>query len=154
MTTAKRRIADRVEITDLVTEFAHLIDRGSPHDVADLFTRDGWYGRQGGARSSGREAIRAAYARRDDESPYRLCRHLFSNLRIAFDDAESATGVSTLTLIAGDGAPPLPMNISLVQDYIDSYARVDGRWLFRSRETHRLFVGGDFREVLHLGSRQ
>ena len=139
----RSRTADLLEIAALVTEFAHLIDRGSPHRVADLFAPDGWYGREGGARSVGRDAIRAAYARREDESPARVCRHLFSNLRVQFDGADSATGTSTLTLIAGDGAAPLPMNISLVQDYVDSYARIEGSWLF---------VSGSFREVLHLGT--
>jgi uncharacterized protein (TIGR02246 family) len=148
----RSRTADLLEIAALVTEFAHLIDRGSPHRVADLFTPDGWYGRDGGARSVGRDAIRTAYARRGDESPARVSRHLFSNLRVEFDGADSATGTSTLTLIAGDGAAPLPMNISLVQDYVDSYARIEGSWLFESRETRRLFVSGSFREVLHLGT--
>ena len=148
----RSRVEDLLEITALVTEFAHLIDRGSPHLIAHLFTPEGWYGREGGARSVGRDAIGAAYARRGDESPDRLCRHLFNNLRIAFDGADAASGLSTLTLVAGDGAAPLPMNISLVQDYLDSYARIDGSWLFASRETRRLFVGGDFREVLHLGN--
>ena len=150
----RSRTADLLEIAALVNEFAHLIDRGSPHRVADLFTPDGWYGREGGAKSVGRDAIRAAYTRRGDESPARLCRHLFSNLRVEFGRVDSATGLSTLTLVAGDGAAPLPMNISLVQDYVDSYARIEGSWLFESRETRRLFVGGSFREVLHLGSRK
>ncbi len=149
---ALMRTIDRLEIEALVTEFAYLIDHGQSARVAELFAPQGWYGREGGAKSEGRDAVRAAYARRGSESPARLSRHLFANLRIEFDGAEGASGLSTLMLIAGDGAAPLPMNVTLVQDYVDRYVRIDGTWLFLSRETRRLFVGEDFREVLQLGA--
>lgn len=145
------RTGDILEIQALVTEFAHLIDRGLQHQVADLFAVDGWYGRENGARSVGHAAIKASYARRASESPERVARHLFCNLRILFDGADRATGTSTLLLIAGDGPTPLPLTFSLVQDYLDTYARIDGAWRFASRETRRLFTSDDFREVLHLG---
>lgn len=145
------RSVDRLEIGALVTEFAYRIDHGLSDRVAELFAPQGWYGREGGARSVGRDAIRAAYARRSGDSPDRVSRHLFSNLRIGFDEVNEASGTSTLMLIAGDGAAPLPVNITLVQDYIDRFVRIDGTWLFLSRETKRLFVGEDFREVLQLG---
>lgn len=148
----RARLADQAEITALVTEFAHLIDRGQSERVADLFTADGWYGREDGSRSIGHDAIRAAYARRGADSPERVCRHLFTNLRISFDGDALASGLSTLILVAGDGAPPLPVTITLVQDYVDTYALAGGRWLFRSRETRRLFVGDGFRDVLRLGN--
>ena len=54
----------RLEIESLIAEFAWRIDRGDPATVADLFTEDGWYGRETGDRSIGRDAIRAAYAAR------------------------------------------------------------------------------------------
>lgn len=147
----RSRLGDRAEIGALVAEFAHLIDRGSPSRVAELFAPDGWYGREDGARSVGRVAIRAAYARRAAEHPTRVSRHIFSNLRIAFDGADRATGMSILTLVAGDGSPPLPLTFSLIQDYLDTYVLIDGVWLFGSRQTRRVFVGTGFREALHLG---
>lgn len=143
---------DLIEIGALVTEFAHLIDHGRAQHVADLFTPSGWYGRENGGRSVGRAAIRSAYAARASRHPQRVCRHLFTNLRIAFDGDDTATGLSTLMLFAGDGATPLPARVSLVQDYLDSYERVDGRWLFASRETRRLFADEHFEDVLALGA--
>jgi hypothetical protein len=146
------RIVDRLEIEALVTEFAYRIDHGFSDRVADLFAPQGWYGREGGTKSVGRDAIRAAYAGRRSESPARLSRHLFANLRVAFDGEDGANGLSTLMLIAGDGAAPLPVNVTLVQDYVDRYVRIDGSWLFLARETRRLFIDDGFREVLKLGA--
>ena len=46
---------------------------------------------------------------------------------------------------------PVPANPILVHDYEDNYPRVDGRWLFASRRTVRLFVGEGFKPMLQLG---
>lgn len=146
------RTTDLLEIGALVTEFAHRIDSGRTAAVADLFTKGGWYGREGGARSVGRDAIRAAYADRADRHSHRVCRHLFSNLRVEFVDDDRASGSSTLSLFAGDGPTPLPADVALVQDYLDTYERIGGRWLFASRETRRLFADRTFRDVLKLGN--
>ena len=140
----------RVEIEALLAEFAHRIDHGPADGVAELFTEDGWYGRESGARSVGRAAIRAAYAGRAARGE-RLARHLFTNLRLAFDSEAEAHGSCILLLFAADGAPPAPAVPQLVQDYEDRYRKVDGRWLFASRMTRRLFVADSFREVLPLG---
>lgn len=148
----RSRAIDLLEIDALVTEFAYLIDNGRTEQVADLFVEGGWYGREGGARSVGHDAIRRAYALRAENSPDRVCRHLFSNLRIEFLDDDRATGCSTLTLFAGNGAPPLPADVALVQDYRDAFLRVGDRWLFQSRETRRLFADRRFRDVLALGN--
>ncbi|MBA2935746.1 nuclear transport factor 2 family protein [Sphingomonas sp. CGMCC 1.13654] len=145
------RIVDHQEIAALVAEFAWRIDLGETDRVAELFTPEGWYGREDGARSIGREAIRDAYLRRGEGSPGRICRHLFSNLRIRFETEDTAAGLSTLTLFAGDGTVPLRAEVALVQDYVDCYERVGDRWLFASRETRRLFVGAGFQDVLRLG---
>lgn len=146
------RAADLLEIGALVTEFAHLIDNGCGRDVADLFAPSGWYGREGGGRSTGHDAIRAAYEARAGRHPERVSRHLFTNLRIEFAGEGAATGTSTLTLFAGDGKTPLPATVSLVQDYLDEYERLDGRWLFASRQTRRLFADAGYLDVLALGA--
>lgn len=145
----------RVEIDALIAEFAWRIDRGDPASVADLFTEDGWYGRETGERSVGRDAIRAAYAaRRDREAAVgvRTARHLFTNLRLTRLDDDHAAGSSILLLFAADGPPPHPATPLLVQDYDDRYRRVDGRWLFASRAVTKIFVGEEFAPVLPLGT--
>ena len=140
----------RVAIESLIAEFAYLIDHGQTEEVAGLFTEDGWYGREGGARSVGRDAIRKSYAGRAARGE-RTARHIFTNLRLTVQSADAAEGVCILLLFAADGAPPFPAEPMLVQDYTDTYRKVDGRWLFASRETRTLFQAGSFERVLTLG---
>jgi len=140
----------RVAIESLIAEFAYLIDHNQTEKVADLFTEDGWYGREGGSRSAGRDAIRKSYAGRAARGE-RTARHIFTNLRLTMHSATEAEGVCILLLFAADGAPPLPAEPMLVQDYKDTYRKVDGRWLFASRETKALFQSQSFERVLTLG---
>jgi hypothetical protein len=140
----------RVAIESLIAEFAYLIDHNQTEEVADLFTEDGWYGREGGSRSVGRDAIRKSYAGRAARGE-RTARHIFTNLRLTMLSPTEADGICILLLFAADGAPPLPAEPMLVQDYKDSYRKVDGRWLFASRETKALFQAGSFERVLTLG---
>ena len=145
----------RLEIEALIAEFAWRIDRGDPASVADLFAPDGWYGRSTGERSVGRDAIRAAYAARAErqaEAGVRTARHLFTNLRLERQDADSAAGSCILLLFAADGPPPHPAVPLLVQDYDDTYRRIDGSWLFASRAVAKVFVGENFAPVLPLGA--
>lgn len=144
----------RLEIEALIAEFAWRIDRGDPATVAELFTEDGWYGRESGDRSVGHDAIRAAYAaraKREATAGVRTARHLFTNLRLVQQDADNASGTSVLLLFAADGPPPHPAHPLLVQDYDDTYRRVGGQWLFASRAVRKLFVGEHFAPVLPLG---
>jgi ketosteroid isomerase-like protein len=140
----------RSEIEALIAEFAYRIDHGLSETVADLFTEDGWYGRPDGAKSVGRDAIRAAYAKRAERGE-RTARHIFTNLRLTIDSAEAAHGTTILLLFAGDGPPPLPARPVMVQDYNDEYRLVDGEWRFAERATHRLFVDESYKDVLNLG---
>ena len=54
--------------------------------------------------------------------------------------------------LAADGPPPLPAVPLLVQDYDDTYRRIDGRWMFASRSVEKVFVGENFAPVLPLGA--
>jgi hypothetical protein len=140
----------RVAIESLIAEFAYLIDHNQTEEVADLFTEDGWYGREGGSRSVGRDAIRKSYAGRAARGE-RTARHIFTNLRLTMLSPTEAEGICILLLFAADGAPPLPAEPMLVQDYKDTYRKVDGCWLFASRETRSLFQASSFERVLTLG---
>jgi len=146
----QQELLARVAIESLIAEFAWLIDHNQTDKVADLFIEDGWYGRAGGARSVGREAIAKSYAGRAARGE-RTARHIFTNLRLTVHSADAAEGVCILLLFAADGPPPHPAEPMLVQDYHDTYRRVDGRWLFASRETTQLFVHPSFERVLTLG---
>ncbi len=139
------QLLSRLEIEALNAEFAYRIDHGRSAEVADLFTPNGSYGRATGERSTGREAIRAAYAQRADMGA-RTARHVFSNLRLTYTSDAEVVGQSILTLFAADGAPPHPAEVFLVADYDDVYRRdADGRWLFHARTITWLFVQKDGR---------
>ena len=137
------QLLTRLELDALNVEFAYLIDNGRSAEVADLFTDDGSYGRSTGERSTGREAIRAAYAGRNARGP-RTARHIFTNLRLTYEADGRVTGKSILTLFAEDGVPPHTAEVFLVADYDDVYAREPGGpWLFKSRTITWLFMQKD-----------
>lgn len=129
----------RSEIEALNAEFAYLIDHDRSDEVADLFTEDGSYGREGGGRSTGRDALRQVYALRAARG-VRTARHLFTNLRLDYVSEREVHGTTILLLYAEDGAPPLPAEANLVSDYRDVYRLGDdGRWRYASRTVVHLF---------------
>ncbi|MDE3114906.1 MAG: nuclear transport factor 2 family protein [Pseudomonadota bacterium] len=133
----------RAEIEELNAEFAYLIDHDRSEEVADLFTEGGSYGRASGERSTGREAIRCAYASRKAKGP-RTARHIFTNLRLTYETATRVRATSILTLFAADGTPPHVAEPFLVADYDDICERGgDGRWRFASRTVTWLFLQRD-----------
>lgn len=137
------QLLTRLELDALNTEFAYLIDNGRSEEVADLFTEDGSYGRSTGERSTGRDAIRAAYRGRKAAGP-RTARHIFTNLRLTYQSDVQVTGKSILTLFAEDGVPPHTAEVFLVADYDDVYAREPGGpWRFQSRTITWLFMQKD-----------
>ncbi len=134
------RLRIRAEIEELNAEFAYLIDHERSEAVAELFTENGSYGRATGERSTGREAIRRAYAQREAKGP-RTARHLFTNLRLSYESTERVRATCILTLFAADGAPPHVADPFLVADYDDVCERgPDGHWRFASRTVTWLFV--------------
>ena len=140
----------RLELEELNAEFAFRVDHGRTATVADLFTPDGSYGFADGARSRGRDEIRAAYAERDARGE-RTARHVFTNLRFALDGFRRASGAIILTLFADDGPPPRPAEVLAVCDFEDRYLLCDdGRWRYGSRTIRTLF-GSDRPTALPLG---
>ena len=130
----------RAELEELNAEFAYLIDHNRCEAVADLFTESGSYGRATGERSSGRNAIRRAYAARKAKGP-RTARHVFTNLRLIYEATGRVRSTSILTLYAADGAPPHVAEPFLAADYDDVCELcADGRWRFASRTVTWLFV--------------
>jgi hypothetical protein len=143
----------RLEIEALNAEFAYLIDHDQSHDVADLFTEDGIYGRSSGARSTGRDAIRETYRLRKDRG-VRTARHIFTNLRLTPIDDNRVRGSCILTLFAQDGPPPHPADPLVVADYDDLYQLCDdGRWRFKERIVTWIFAREGASSPLQLGAK-
>jgi len=141
----------RSEIEALNAEFAYLIDHDLSDQVSDLFTETGSYGRGTGERSTGRAALRDAYAARSARGA-RTARHVFTNLRLIFETATRVRGTNLLVLFAEDGPPPHPAEVNLVSEYDDIYERgEDGVWRYASRTVTNLFRQHDKPLVLPLG---
>ena len=126
----------------LITRYTHLVDEGHASVVADLFTDDGvWASPE--ARLEGRDAIRAAFLRREQSS--RRSRHVCTNVAIDVEDESQATGLCYLTLFRTDseGTPARGTTPDLVGVYRDRFVRTDDDgWRFASRLTEVSFVRG------------
>lgn len=117
-------------------EYTHLVDGGEAAAVADLFAADGVWS-SGPARYEGRDAIRAAFARR--QASDRTSRHVCTNLRIDVVDDDHATGLVYLTLYRFDGDGPGRPDPDLVGEYRDAFVRTTEGWRFAERTAHAPF---------------
>lgn len=140
--------ADVLAIQALNVEFAHRVDFGPQESTAELFTEDGWYAWRG-KRSSGRPAIAASYRARAALGE-RTARHLCLNLRLTEISADEVAGRSLMLVFAENGRPPLPVEPLLLADVDDHYVRIDGQWLFRSRQLTDVFADPSRTPVLPL----
>ena len=123
----------------LITRYTHLVDEGQASGVADLFTDDGvWASPE--ASFEGREAIRAAFLRREQSG--RRSRHVCTNVAIVLEGEDAASGLCYLTLFRTDaeGTPARGTVPDLVGVYRDRFVRTEDGWRFVSRRTEVTFV--------------
>jgi len=133
------------ELTDLVHQFAHLVDVEAGAGVAELFTEDGRFGFDD-AETIGRQAIAETYARRAGNG-LRTARHLMTNLRLRWAGEDLVSGTSIMLIFAADGPPPLPADPLLCADVDDEFRRVDGTW-YLARRTYRTIFADPVRRAL------
>ncbi len=137
--TDAERLAIRLALEDLNTDFVHFLDHGHVEALSALFCEDAIY-THADRRSEGRAEITELFRKRA-ASGTRTARHIQSGLRLKIDNAALASGTSVCLTFAADGAPPLPARPLLVADFIDAYRRCDdGRWRFQRRDIKRIFV--------------
>ncbi|MFD4988646.1 nuclear transport factor 2 family protein [Streptomyces sp. NPDC058372] len=126
----------------LIVEFVRRLDLGEPGEVAELFTDDGvWEWAAGERRIEGRKALRAYFGGRPDD---RLSRRVATNILVTPTSATTATATSYFTTYRVDGhtGGPVPSRPPVqVGHYEDTFRRVDGEWLLRSRATFLAFAG-------------
>src|SRR5580658_10307115 len=100
-------IEDRLAISELVTEYAWLLDHSRWHDVADLCTNDAVLTIRG-REIHGREGL-ADWAEHRAANKARRTQHQMTLLRLE------------------------PVYVDLVGEYRDEYVRTAGGWRFRRR---------------------
>jgi hypothetical protein len=138
MTTNERHLIVQ-EISDLLARHWHDVDRNWGRNAHNDYTADGSYTTSLRTRT-GQDAIKEFYTGRHDRGE-RVARHLFSNLHVTVNDANSATAFWVLSLHAADGAPVLPSKPAImIADVVDHLVRdSNGTWKYRSRTITPLF---------------
>ena len=121
-------LIDLEEIKRLKYRFAWALETSKPHDLADLFTSDGWIDAGPWGRMNGQEKIRKGYVRAFENAPPFGAMHCVTNPRIEID-GDSATGTWYLLDCTTHGEGPA-LNILAVYD--ETYRRVEGEWKYTS----------------------
>ena len=131
--TQVRRVADELEIRNLVATLALMADRASDDELPDyaaLFTEDAHW-EMPGSPIDGREAILAgARSRRaaGTQGPGTGTRHVVTNHRVAVD-GDTADGEAYFFLVAS--ADPAPIRVA--GHYRDEYRRTPDGWKMARR---------------------
>jgi len=136
------RLGDIAAIERLNADYAYCLDRDDLDGFLALFIETALY-TNGPRRSEGRDAI-AEFFRSRTAGGARTSRHVFSGLRIDFDNEARARGTSVWVSFAANGAPPIHMATPfLVADMDDVYEFEDGRWKFAERHITPVFIDPD-----------
>ncbi len=138
-------LEDRLQIEDLMARYIFALDWRDAEGYAATFTEDGVLN-YGGGQAVGREAIatmveglktREATAAAEDASGVRRPRtqHFVTNIVLDIaDDGQSATGWAYWVAMANNN-PERAAEVSSYGHYVDELRKVDGEWLFVSRQT-------------------
>jgi SnoaL-like protein len=137
---ALERLEIRVALEDLNTAFCYHLDHNEVDALLELFTDDVFY-THGPRHTRGKAQLEQVFRSRTSQSA-RTARHMYSGLKLDIESESRARGTSVCMTFAQNGEPPLAPAIPiLVADFEDLYARgADGRWRFRERHIHRIFV--------------
>ena len=133
----------RIALEDLNTAFCYYLDHDDVDALLELFVDDVYY-THGSRVSRGRAELEQVFRSRS-ATETRTSRHLYSGLKLDIESATRARGTSVCMTFGQYGEPPLsPAIPTLVADFIDAYVRgEDGKWRFRERHIHRIFVASD-----------
>jgi hypothetical protein len=137
------RLSIRVALEDLNTAFCYHLDHDDVDALLELFVDDVYYAH--GSRVSRSKAELGEVFRSRSATTKRTARHLYSGLKLEIESATHARGTSVCMTFGQYGEPPLsPAIPTLVADFVDQYVRGgDGRWRFKERHIHRIFVAPD-----------
>jgi hypothetical protein len=137
------RLQIRVALEDLNTAFCYHLDHDDVDALLELFVDDVYY-THGTRVSRGKAELEEVFRSRSATTK-RTARHLYSGLKLDIESATHARGTCVCLTFGAYGEPPLsPAIPTLVADFVDVYVRGDdGRWRFKERHIHRIFVAPD-----------
>ena len=133
--------AERIEIEraceQLVYAYSRALDLGDTGGAADFFAENGSMARPMAPEQviQGRETIRASLLARPKTL---LTKHLATNVMVRVESRDTATGVSSLTMIAttpgaADKPPFLSSGPIYFGEFKDRFVRENGVWKFQER---------------------
>jgi SnoaL-like domain len=125
---------DYVQLSRLVVEAAWRVDLGTADTLYELFAEDGTL-TIGDAVLRGHDQIREWGRAVVEEGTYDGIRHVCGNMRFLRTGADTAEGVTLLTVYF-DGGTTVPWTVG--EDH-DRFVRVDGAWLLADRRWVSLF---------------
>ena len=134
----------RTECQALSIAYARALDFRDYDELANLFTENGVLDTV--RQAKGRAAIRASLHDRPDEI---RTRHIITNVFVEVIDADTARGISYLSLYRHQGpeslaAGPVPLDApAAIGHYEDSFQRTSEGWRLASRKLHLAFKNPD-----------
>jgi ketosteroid isomerase-like protein len=129
---------------DMEVQHWYDVNRSGGKTVHEFYAEDGLFA-VGPQERRGPKQIREFYEARAKRG-VRTVRHVLTNFRVVpLDDDGVVRATGTVSLYAGDAAPPLPSKpAALMADLINEYVRaVNGRWLYKLHRLIPIFVGDD-----------
>jgi len=133
------------ECERLITTYTQRLDLGQVDQVVDLFTDDATYEIPGVFCFQGREELTTAIPRRLSK-PFRLTRHLCSNVLIKIISPDEATGVCYFVNYRKDFPDANIVEPALVEmphyvgEYHDRFVKTVKGWRFAHRLIHLTFT--------------
>ncbi|MFJ7495116.1 nuclear transport factor 2 family protein [Streptomyces sp. NPDC097727] len=135
------RFADTTAITNLIAEYAELVDTGDLAGVGELF-EDALFigsgapvpGRDGGVEKMLRDSV-ILY---EDGTP--RTHHVTTNIAVDVDE-ETGTATARSYVTVFQALPDFPLQPVAAGRYSDRFERRDGRWRFTERRVRIQMVG-------------
>jgi hypothetical protein len=140
------------ELQQMLYDFAYALDHGAK-DVGRFYAEDGAF-RTGGVNIEGRAEIEGFYATRNEnvrkyqKDGERTGRHIFTNVRVVFDenDPDAASLYFTNMNFAGEGPAPvqgLGAPSAIADGLMECRRQSDGHWLFTLFAPKQALIGED-----------
>ncbi|WP_433592533.1 nuclear transport factor 2 family protein [Nocardia sp. CA-145437] len=132
--------ADTTAVTNLIAQYAELVDAGDFAGVGALFAEGEFIGGGGSIRGSAdvERMFQRMVIRYDDGTP--RTHHVTTNIAIEFGDpANTATSRAYFTVF--QALPDLPLQAIATGRYRDRFHRRDGQWRFAERHVTMHLTG-------------
>jgi uncharacterized protein (TIGR02246 family) len=140
---ADLRLADRIQIEDLMWRYARALDSNNPDAYAAVYTVDGQFG-TGASATKGREALKKMIAdlkQRNAEADAKSKQkrpqmyHMATNHTVEFIDKDHARYLAYWITVTEGAGQDVPARFAAAGREIDELVRVNGQWLIKVRDT-------------------